>query len=305
MERRTPSQRELLRITNAEERALDGATLDTILDLQRTVERFAGRVERLLGRAITDQGGLARLREGVNVGQQLTAALIDAGLEDVAGLYAGRFNDVEVFARDYFTSWGFEPTRGGLDTYSLSSFVRFQEAAFLDLADARIVDPLRSAVMEGVVGNWTRKETLEHITDVMRERNILTRAGEGFTDHQIETLVNDGFRRYNREVKRQKAQALGFDVVWYQGPLDKKTRDQCRAMLTESPNGVPNMWHIEDFTADLHPDLDEDPLVAGGGFNCRHTVSIIPASYAISRGFEPNRGYTTDTEIEQRAEGVE
>lgn len=297
-----PTEEELLDVIDRAERIIEDAAVDTILSLQRAVENFASRLKGLLAEAFDDPRALPKLEEAVALADQLADALNEAGLGDVMATYTQGFRAVEAEATAYFGVFGIEDSRAGLDIDSLNAFVSFQEQNFLNLADRRLLAPVRDAVINGVVGGRPRQVVLGEITEVIRELGILTRAERPFTDVQIETLVNDSFRRHYRQTKAEKADSLGMDVIWYQGPDDKITRPACKAMLRNGRHGVPNMWLKSEFNTSIHPALREPPIVAGGGFNCRHTVTPITLGFAESKGFKAPKSVQGDEQVEENAE---
>lgn len=299
-----PSEKRLKRVLGIADELIDEATFEVILELQRAVENFSVRADAMLREAFSNPNKLRDARDAVAFGQQLTEALADAGLEEVAELYRERFVEMEQAAIEYFEVFDIEVSRAGIDAASLEALVELNEAEFLRIADKRLVAPIRNAVVQGVAGGRDRGAVLDEITGIIRDQQILTRDGKFFTDGQIETLVNDSYRRHYRATKAQKAEALDMQIVWFQGPLDDVTSPQCEFMLTQGPHGVPNMWLRDEFTADLHPDLKENPLIAGGHFGCRHTVTMVPLGFAESQGFEAPRSVPDDEEVEENAEDL-
>lgn len=304
-----PSEDELVNLLDRAEQAIELASVDTILALQRVVEDYGLRLRLLLAEAFVNPDRLPTLAEALALSEQLAEALADAGLEDVMSVYFQGFRAVEAEAVSYFGAFGIEESRIGLDVSSLNAFVAFEEQRFLALADRRLVEPVRNAVMNGVVGGRPRNVVLDEITGFIRDQGILTAADRPFTDYQIETLVGDSFRAHYRQVKLDQADRLGMEVVWYQGPLDGKTRAACKAMLTQGKHGVPNMHlkselTIEAVNAMVGRDVQKvNPLTGGGGFNCRHNISPVSAGFAASKGFKVPDDVPTDEEVEQNAEG--
>lgn len=268
-----------------DEKLIDRASAELLASLRRAVGNYSFRAFKVLEDAIKDPGKKGALADVLSVAEQLSDALIDAGMGDVVEMFGPRFKRLEKAAAASFGEFGLPTSRAGLDVDTLNALGELQTTRFLNLADKKLVQPLAEVTIQGVVGRAERSDLIETLKAVAEDRGITTRAGTEFTDRQIETLVNDTFRRQYREAKRQKAEALDMPIVWFQGPLDDATSPQCRLMLTQGRHGLPNWWLADEFTVDLHPKLKEDPKTGGGHPDCRHTVTFVPEEFAISQGF--------------------
>lgn len=288
------------------DRVLDDATIETMESLQNAVENYAFRLETMLRRAFDDEGELPRLKDALALGEQLADALLDAGMEKTLGVFAKRMKTVEKQAAEYFTSFGVPKTMAGIDRVSLRSLVRAQEQKFVNLVDRKLIAPVQDALSSSIVGGRTSQQALEYVMNAARNSGALTRDGVPFTDVQIETLVSDSFRRHYRQAKAMKADELGMRIVWFQGPDDAVTSPQCRALLKSGKHGVPNMYLVPEFNTSIHPALKEDPLIAGGHYGCRHTVSYVTPEFAEQMGFKVPKGAKVprEEEIEESAEAL-
>jgi len=265
-----------------------GQVLDSV---QKAVRRFGPIAITVIEDAL-EGFGPTRVAEIADIAQQLQTALLDAGLDDAARDFRRGFAPVRQMANRYFEQFGYKPSLSSIDVESLNAMVRLQEAAFLDLFDRRLVNPLADQVISGVIGVSDTDTVVDNVRRYMDENNIITRAGVAFTDRQLETLVHDAYERQVRQVKTEQASRLDMTVIWFQGPDDRITSEQCQFMLSYDGHGVPGMWLEEEFTADNINDLmnddllKENPKVVGGHFNCRHSVDYVPLEYAISKGFQ-------------------
>ena len=113
----------------------------------------------------------------------------------------------------------------------------------------------------------------------------ITQLETTLTPRQVTTLVTDSFGQYQRAVTAQKADTLGLEIYWFTGPLDRITSEQCRFLLTINRHGVPGMLYKDEISADLHPELQGDPLIMGGHWNCRHKYMPVTADFAQEQGF--------------------
>lgn len=286
MAKKKPTAGKVNARTEKDEKLIDKLSDELLASLRKTVGNYSFRAFKVLEDAIKDPRKKGALADVLDIAEQLSDALVEAGLGDVAEMFAPRFKQLEAAAVESFGVQGLPSSKAGLDIDTLNALAELQEARFLNLADEKFVQPLADATIKGVVDRVERAELFSTLREIADEQGITTRAGTEFTDTQLETLVNDSFRRQYRETKRQKAERIDLPVIWFQGPLDKITSEQCEFLLTEGPHGVPNMWLAEEFTQDLHPKLREDPKVAGGHWGCRHTVGYITKEFAISQGFE-------------------
>lgn len=292
----------ILRKEEDAEDLIQSLTKGTVRGLRSAVREFSVRSLVVIRDLLDGRGEPAKGQDAIDLGMLIADALLDSGLEDVAKDFRKDFKKVEEAGLEYFDVFASEMAKPGFDVTDIRAFATVQEQAFLDLADQRLVQPMRDAVLNGILGNRDSDTIMADVRRIMDERGILTRDRIGFTDTQLETLVEDSYRRYYRVTKMTQANELGMEVIWFQGPDDDLTSDQCRFLLTKAPHGVPNMWLKEEFTTELHPALKQDPLVAGGHWNCRHTVNPVTLGFAESMGFRAPGSVPDDDEVAENAE---
>jgi len=292
MPRKQPTEKSLIKTGKQLELSIvrtGGHVLDSV---QKAVRRYGPMAITVIEDAFQGFGGVPRVSEVIDIADQLQRALVDAGLDEAARDFRRGFAPVRQAANKYFEQFGYKPSLSSIDVESLNALASFHEAQFLDLFDRRLVQPLADQVINGVIGLRDTDTIVSSLRNFMDEQGIITRAGVGFTDPQLETLVHDAYRRQGRQVKAEQANRLNMQVIWFQGPDDKITSEQCQFMLNYDAHGVPGMWLDEEFTAeninDLMNDdlLKENPKLVGGHWNCRHSVNYIPLSYAIDKGFQ-------------------
>ena len=220
------------------------------------------------------------------LGADLQQALIDAGAEEVLDNYARQFPGLTRNALEYFELFGLDSGLGGVDVDSLEGLIAFSEGQFRELMDERLVRPMRNQILQNVLGNRDRKEVISEIRKRIDEGNIVRKDGEQFLDHNINVFVGDSFVAYQAEVRSLKAEDVGLnEYIQYVGPLDSKTRPACQAMLKGQDGSGNAVWRVENFTTAIHPSLVVSPLIAQGGFNCRHSALYISEDYAREQGF--------------------
>lgn len=258
---------------------LSSATDEVIRDLKKLYRDFNLRFESLLRKnsKLSAQDIFER-REAVQVMNQLTKILDDAGLEDVVNGYRDKFSDITLNSLKYFEMMGVKPSLRAIDASALDALIHFSENGLRDMVDARFVAPLRTALIQSSIGNRPRASVIDEIMGI---------ADGDFSAGQVATIVNDSFNRYSREVRTRKANELDLKIYQYQGPDDKITRPACHYMLNYGENGAEGYFYEDEITAKLHPDLEDNPLIAGGGWNCRHAFFPVTLDFAKSQGFEP------------------
>lgn len=279
--------------TNAREleERIESYSADFYPVLNAAVNLFIVKVDSLLNAAFADANKLPSFEEAMEIGNQLSDALLDAGFDSLAEKMGDDMEHFRELAVEHYSkSFGIAETFGGIDVTDLDAFVAFQKDNLLNLADARLVSPVRDAIIQSTIGGQSEESALADIKNVFAQsvnkgEPYLTRAGVEFTDAQIETLVSDGYRRHYRQTKSLKANDLGLGIIQYLGPVDAVTSEQCEFLMTTALHGAPGFYLVEEFTADLHPKLKEPPLLAGGHFNCRHSVDYVTYEYAVEFGW--------------------
>ena len=318
LERPTPAQ--LRRLLTRTDHLIDAAGEDILLSLQKAVRRYATMAQATIENAIQlralglQSKDIPKIADIVSIGDQLGRALLDAGLDDVATEFRTQMDRVRDEALKEFSAYGLPRSLAGIDVASLDAFAAYKEASFLDLADRRLVTPLADAVIQSVVGQKSIGEIRDEIWGLMQSEGITTAAGEPFTDYQMETLVDDSMRRHARLTKQERAASLDMNIVWFTGPDDSKTSAQCEFMLTHAEHGAPGMWLVDEFTKDninnlmsengVEAELAENPIVAGGHWNCRHTIQYVTKGFAAEQGFESDDA-ADDEEVEAAAEELQ
>lgn len=286
---KNPTRAELLRQGAALEATIEASANTFQPELNRAVNNYLIRVQAILNQTYADE--LPSFANAIAVGEQISDALLEAGFEDLAVDMLDTLDDMRDRAiADFGTAFAVADTLQGFDVADLDALAAFRTEKFLNLADERLVAPIRDAVTNTVVGGASERAALDQVQGAIsaalnKGEPIVTRAGIEFTDHQLETLVSDSFRRHYRQTKASVATDLGLRIISFDGPLDKITSDQCEFMMLRGRHGAPNLWLESEFTADLHPAMRESPLVAGGHFNCRHTVDYVTYEYAKSLGW--------------------
>ncbi len=298
-----PPQSELTNTNTTQERAVDDAAEDILEDLARTVRRFAQEVNRRVLQinepGESTRGRLEQLNNMLRLRQELEDVFVDAGLDDVLAGFGGAFPDMEQLAYRYFESYNIPESQVRISADVVDGWIRFAEDNLIEITDSRILQPVRSAILGATIGNQSREEMRQEVTQAMEAAGVTTKAGKPFTNNQVNTYVHDSFRRFQRQVTTESANRLGMRIYQYIGPLDKRTSEQCRFLLLENRYGAPGFWLESDIKTGMHPAIRENPLVAGGHFNCRHKFYPVTYEYAVDNGWRGPR--VSDREAERAA----
>lgn len=282
----------LKKITQAQLRAYQdrlhskvaNATDQTIRDLKRLYVSFNAQFSKVISDTALTEREAKKFNEMTRVMRELTTILDNAGLEDVVNGYRKHFVEITERVAEYSELWGVKENLRGIDAGMLDSLIDYSETELRKFVDRTLISPVRSGLIAGIVGNRDPKTIADEIF-------ALT---SNLTPRQAQTLVDDSFSRYHRFARAEQARALDLQVYQYIGPNDQLTRPACDAMLHFNEHGAPGFFYEDEITTDLHPDLEENPLVAGGGWNCRHDFFPVTLAYAESRGFIPDPSRSTD-----------
>jgi hypothetical protein len=285
---KTPSEEEILKMQEQQERAVVNAGREVYSDLDKVVTQFAARLDSAL--LELERGNVSRSRaeqilELQTLADGLEEALIDAGFYDTLERFSTKLYEMEPVALQYYELYDLPPSKIGIDVEVLDAWVKYSADGLTDITDRKLIQPMRSALLNASVGNVSQKEVTAEVKAIMDQEGITTKAGEPFTDAQLETYVEDSMRRMQRQVGLEAANELDMQIVQFIGPSDKVTSEQCQWLLSQAPHGAPGFWLQSEVKTGMHPKLKENPLVAGGHFNCRHDFFPVSVTYAKQRGW--------------------
>lgn len=265
------SPRELEAYRKRQEQMLDDVTDNVKVALADVYRDFIARFKGTLSSASKSQ--TVELSEAMATMNDLTTYLQEAGLDDLINGYGAQFDRITQGSLEYFTAFDVAPDLTGLDEDVLNAVILRHENKILASVGRELIDPLEQALIASTVGNRPRDAIVAEIFEI----------AEGLTYRQTETLVDTTYRQFHRFVREEKAKDLDLEYYTYVGPLDDKTRDACE-FLMKGGRGDGSFWTKEEFTADLHPDLVDNPVIAGGGYNCRHEAYPVTAEFARENG---------------------
>ena len=137
---------------------------------------------------------------------------------------------------------------GRITESQLLALRKAQESAIIAYSN-RLGSQIQLSMIQGVSNNMNIKEMKK-----MLSRDL------SLQPKQVEKVVGNGLAIYRRSVTAVMldSRPLG-EKLWYEGPLDKKTRPICRKMLAEG-----------EITKKMVMTKYPGALIDGGGPNCRH-----------------------------------
>lgn len=244
----------------AQRQAVKGAALVDALTGQFAAEMgealtlLRARIRALLRQFDREQGQIvktaANLARALAMERQIAAALEEAGWQDLA--LAATDEPLNAVARQALA------TRAGTAAARLSAFDAEALAALKTLRFAEILEvgddlaaSLWRAVLDGVLGAQSRETLVEDLSDLMDD-----------TAATAKTLYDTAVSTYMRQAQLLHTTGDPGERFIYLGPDDNVTRPFCRTHLNETLT----RREIEGLDNGQLP----NPLITGGGFNCRH-----------------------------------
>lgn len=216
----------------------------------------------------------------------LTSTLEEAGLPDVLADYARKFRPLATEALKLFGELGLDASLAGLNPQALNAYVAFASSELARSIDAKLVPTIQSALLQANYGSLTRAEVVNQVVALE----------DSLTVGQATTLVNDAFAQFQRTVVVQQADELELEIYQYLGPDDEITSDQCEAMLHVDTHGAEGILYKDEITVDLHEDLRQNPLIAGGHPNCfLPGTKIYGKIFRVSKAFYSGEAVTIHT----------
>lgn len=234
------------------------------------VELFTSRLNKFLQRYIPEILNLEGMdaAEAANIIGGLNQGLIDAGLADVVKGIRGAYADELSAISTRFSISDLKKVFSGADRSVVDELINFDTSKVTNLISPYI-DDIGATVMRAVVGGESPdiQALLDKSTDLI-ESQVAT---------EVDTLLSG----FSRAVTANKAAEFGLELFLYIGPDDKITRDFCHEVLSKDPA----IYSIDEIRK-LDNDQGLDPLIYGGGYNCRHQWAAISEEEAISMGWK-------------------
>lgn len=266
------NKRELQQTIEDHEAFAESASAQAVDKFRAFLGDYVKGVKSVLADTASKTSAKIDLAEQQQVVDSMRELLTESGYDAVVNEFESSLSEVGQDALKYFAEYYDKtPTFGGASKEFLDALASDLLDELDYQVDSQLVRPLENAVRNSVLSLETRAEQVADITKVINEGSVLRRDGKQFTQANIETLVSDAPRRFGQQVRNEQATELALDVFIYTGPLDAVTSEQCIFLLTEAKHGAQGFWYRDEISADMHPKLRENPLVARGHYNCRHT----------------------------------
>lgn len=235
------------------------------------------RVEALIRNPeLFDEQDRVKTARMLSIANQMSAVLDDAGMDALVEDYRDAFPALTRDSLRYFELLGEAPNLVGIDRQMLETYIDFTEDKLRGIVDRSLVAPLQQALFDEAFGGMTRQQVVD---------NVLART-DSLSPAQAQLVVGDSMAQYQRTVTAEKADALDLEVYLYQGPSDEITSEQCQFMLDYDEHGLAGAFYKDEISADLHPNLRANPLIAGGHPRCRHRWTPVTLSFAKEMGFK-------------------
>lgn len=270
---------ELSEFTRRQDRLLASLASGVQDELELVLKRYKALFAQALRKPERDFSGTtaARLAEAEALTEQLDDLLREAGLADTLRRFQRDHAVVQRRSARYFDLVEKPVTLSAISNENLESLVNVNVELLFSSLQRSMVDPLRSALIQGTFASRTPQEIAAQLVE----------ASDGLTIGRADVLVDDLFRRHDRATRNELSESTDFTGwVLFVNPLDNKTSPQCRYMAGEAPHGVPGLWKREEFNIDMHENLTEDPLIAGGHWRCRGEPYELDEAAAREMGAE-------------------
>lgn len=232
-------------------------------ELQGVLRRADRLIARLVRQLAAEDGQLVRTRaalgRAVGMRRDIQAVLERAGFTDLAQLAVNeRFDRLAGVVMQDTTIAAKAATLTPVDVASL---LALKELRLADLFDWRagVAQQAWRITVDGVLG-------LRDVDDLVEDLSLLFDTSLP----QARTLYDTAVSTYARQVNLLHATGEPDELFYYAGPLDSVTRPFCR----ERVGKVFSRTEIDAMDNGQLP----NPLVTGGGYNCRHAfkrVSIL------------------------------
>jgi hypothetical protein len=274
--KRTPSAEDLKErvITIVRSRKRDIGDVER--ELKKLYQDYFARVREHLGRELSRSEQL-NIKATTEMMRSLTDMLDEAGKPEVLKSYREKFNGLADDALGYFSAFGESTSKAGVSREAIKAYSKFAETELAKSIDTKLVGPIQSALLQANYGSYTRAQLVDNLVSI--EPTLTTNTAV--------VLVDDAFSQFQRAIIVEKGDSVDLEIYQYLGPDDDITSPQCQHMLRIDTHGAEGILYKDEINADLHENLRENPLIAGGHKKCRHQWTPVTLDYAVSLGFEP------------------
>lgn len=206
-------------------------------------------------RAIATKANLGRV---LGLRRDVLRALEQAGYQAAAeGATSAPIDQLtrEVLRGNSIAQRAFDLTKTDLSAIAAFKTVRFDE---LLRVEADLATRIWRVVLDGTLGLRPVDELVDDVADAMDQ-----------SERQARTTYDTALSILSRQVDQLHATGAADELFYYAGPLDTKTRKFCRAR-------VGKVFTREQLETADNGQLP-NPLLTGGGYNCRHAPKRVSA----------------------------
>jgi len=214
---------------------------DLLAQYELEFEAFSTQLKRVLAKFI--QGGPHTTAE-------VAAFFEGSGFETVAQNFVAKYDSVIKYTKQVALESGIplvlpEKSLAILDLYKANEYNKILNAS----------NSILNSVVDASFRYGIGESSLSTIVNELSA--VVDTAGR-----RIITEAVTGASIYDRTIKMEQFKHADVEKFFYEGPLDKVTRDTCLATLNDGKQSTGwTMSEIQD---------SETPFITGGGYNCRH-----------------------------------
>lgn len=250
----------LQRASEGEAAVQDQLVLRFESELAAVIKRADTLIAGLVKQLASEDGRLVRTHQGlgraIRMRQDLGSALVKAGLRSL--LDTAIEERLDSLANQVLATNSIAARAAELTPLDIDSIVALKELRLADLLDwsgGMTVDAWRITV-DGVLGLRPVDDLVTDLSDLL-DVNIA----------KARTLYDTSVSTFSRQVGLLHTTGEPDELFYYAGPVDSVTRDFCLKRVGK----VFSRDEIEDMDNHQLP----DPLVTGGGYNCRHAFKAV------------------------------
>ncbi len=267
-----------------------GVDPDTVAERRKSDGRLVGQTD--FEQRIQASVGIERIRANVLLAsaQELVSFVDASGLERTRPILTSSFEKLAGLAEAQAAAAGLAAA-GVLDTAAatalLGSFVEGRlNQDFIGGLGRVSANRIRAGLISNL-GIIPMQEVAARIAEAE-----LVSVPVAVTEARTRMAEAD---RFAGDVVRQSVDPDGeATLLVYQGPDDGITRDFCRILVNKA-------FTVDDFDAANNHQTATHPRYAGGGYNCRHAVSIMPNSPAALEALGIQLGDAADVQAASNA----
>lgn len=230
-------------------------------ELEAVLRRADREIQRLVRQLAQERGRFVRTRAAlgrvVRLRKDIQTALFQtAGVHDLAERAVNaRFDRITTMVLEDTTIAGRAFTLTKTDLSALTAFKELRLADLLEWGQG-LAHQVHRITVDGVLG---LRPVDDLVADLGRVLDLSVR--------RARTIYDTSVSMYSRQVGLLHTSGKPDELFYYAGPLDSVTRPFCRVRIGK-------VFSRADVDAMDNGQIP-DPLVSGGGYNCRHAFKRV------------------------------